>query len=827
MPDEPMRFGPIVIRPAERTISVGGRPVDVGARAFDVLLALAARRDRLVTRDELLDLVWPGVIVEEHNVTAQVSTLRRLLGPHVIATVPGRGYRFVAAVDEVPARDPDATATQCHNLPAMRTRFVGRDAEKAEIGRLLAHNRLLTLTGIGGSGKTRLAVEYARQATAGSFDDVWFVDLAPLTTDARVAHACASALGVADEGDAALPDRLASRVAIRRTLVVLDNCEHVRPGAAAVVDALLSGNDATTRVLATSREPLGVAGEQRLALLPLPLPSSDDVHEVSEADAVRLFVDRARLASPDFDVDAENAAAIAQICRRLDGIAFAIELAAARVPMLSVADIASRLDDRFRLLARGNSGVSRQRTLAATMQWSYDQLDATEQRVLRLLSVFAGGCSLEALAAIAGSADEYEALGLLTALYDKSLLVIERGVDASLASRPRYAVLETVRQYARERLDERDEGDAARTRHAEYFLRLAETAAPELVGPRQSQWMEVLGLEHENLVAAMSHCLDARASADPSWALRLAAATGRYWLFNEIELGCRLSLAALQRHRGGGHDAARFDTLRGLAGMYMHRGQGAAGLPHAREALALARQAGNAQWQAMAYNVMGTCLSRASDDAAALEHYERARDLAQSSGDVATLSAAVNNIANVDFAHGRLDEAQRGFSQALRLAREARNVRSSLIYLDNLIRTTVASKRFADALAHATEAERLLRDVGEDALKLELLEVAAALASGRGQHAIAARWWGFACPRFLDEGYRRPPEDEAALRRSLSASRDALGHEAFERNQTTGRTLDIASAMRELRAWLEAAARPGDGSRPARARPRPEPGNRV
>ena len=816
--EEPLHFGPIVIRPAERSVSVDGRPVAVGARAFDVLLALATRRDRLVSREALLEAVWPGVIVEEHNITAQISTLRKLLGPHVIATVPGRGYRFVAAADQVHTTAAGAVAAQRNNLPPARTRFIGREAEIAQIRQLLAANRLVTLTGIGGSGKTRLAIECARQLADEGFDDVWFVDLAPLTTPERVAQACASAMGLA-VNEEALHDRLAAHAASRRALIVLDNCEQVRAGAAALATALASGNDATTRVVATSREPLGVAGEQLFPVRPLSLPSTDGVAEVGEADAVRLFVDRVRLALPDFDVDAANAGAIAEICRRLDGIALAIELAAARMPLLSVADIAARLNDRFRLLTHGSTAIARQRTLAATMQWSYDQLGADEQRVLRLLSVFSGGCALDALAAVAGIADEYEALDLLAALYGKSLLVIERGIDAEGASRPRYGMLETVRQYARERLDEHGEGEAARTRHAEFFLRLAETAAPHLNGPLQSRWMALLRLEHENLAAALGHCVGERAGVDPSWGLRLAAASSRYWLFNEVELGCALTLAALERSSDVDDNAARFETLRGLAGMYMHRGHGLAGLPHARAALALARRAGNLQWQAMALNVVGTCLNRATDAAAALEHYEEARRLAQASGDTATLSAVLNNIANMEFARGRLDAAERGFADALQLAQGAGNVRSALIFLNNLIRTTVAARKHAVAHRYAIEAERLLRSVGEDALKLELLEVAAGLASIGGDHASAARWWGFACQRFVDQGYRRPAEDQAALDRASAEARRALGAAAFEQAHATGQALDTATAMSELRTWLEA--------RPQALPPRPEAGNRV
>jgi predicted ATPase/DNA-binding winged helix-turn-helix (wHTH) protein len=791
-----------VISPAGRAVSVDGQPVPVGARAFDLLLALAQRRDRLVGRDELLDLVWPGVVVEEHNITAQISALRKLLGPQVIATVPGRGYRFVAAADEASAAAPaSGEEERRHNLPDARTRFIGRDAVLADIERLLAQSRLLTLTGIGGSGKTRVALECGRRLLADGAFDVWFVDLAPLTAPERVAFACANVFGVADGAEESLLERLTTHLAGRPVLLVLDNCEHVRTGAAALVDALLARAPGT-RVLATSREPLAVAGEQLYPLRPLSLPATDDVDDVRAADAVRLFVDRARLAWPEFEVDAANAAAVADICRRLDGIALAVELAAAQLPLLSVFDIAGRLKDRFRLLMRGTSAAARQQTLVATMQWSYDQLEPAEQRMFRLLSVFAGGCTLDAAMALAGIADEYEALGLLSGLYGKSLLVIEFHADADGRSRPRYGMLETVRQYARERLGDRGEAEAALTRHAGIFLQLAEQAAPHLDGPQQSWWMKRLRAEHENFAAAMHHCAD-HVSADPTWALRLAAASGKYWLFNEVDLGCRLARAALARAGADVDTPARFHTLRALAGMHMHRGQGEAGLLHAREALALALRAGNLEWQAIAHNAIGTCLMRADAEEDSLLHYQQARALALASGHTATLSSVANNIANIDFRAGRLDDAERGYSQALHLARAQGNVRAVLIFLHNLIRVTVAARKHAEAHDFAAESEELLRDVGEDVLKLELLEVTAGLASILGEHPVAARWWGYAYQRYLDQGYVRPTVDEAQLQRLLAASREAMGAAAFDKAAAVGRALDLAAAMRELRSWLE------------------------
>jgi predicted ATPase/DNA-binding winged helix-turn-helix (wHTH) protein len=796
--DPPLRFGRFEIVPAERTLKVDGRPAALGARAFDLLLVLARRRESLVTKEELLDAVWPGLVVEEHNIAAQVSSLRKLLGPGAIATVAGRGYRFVAATDRQPADARDDAAAHrppSHHLPEQRTRFIGREAELAEMTRLLSQARLLTLTGIGGCGKTRLALQCAQQQLDAFPDGVWFVDLAPLREPDRVAAVCAATLQLG-EGDSPTPARVAGPLAERHALVVLDNCEHVHEGAAALVDAVLSC-PGRTRVLATSRERLGVAGEQLYPVRPLSLPRTGDLDDVRAADAVRVFVDRARLVMPEFDVATSNAGAIVDVCRRLDGIALAIELAAARVTVLSVPEIADRLEDRFRLLTGGASATERHQTLMATMRWSHELLAPEEQRMLRRLSVFAGGCSLDAAAAVGDAADDYEALRLLSALHDKSLVTVERG-----AGRPRYGMLETVRQYAHRQLEDQGEADDARRRHAEHYLRLAEAAAPHLRGSQQSVWMARLRDEHENLVAAMTWFTQERARGDPEGGLRLAAASGRYWLFNEVELGCRLLLQALSRAAHGVASAARCQTLLSLAAMHMHRSQGDVGVQHARAALVAARHLGAVEWQAMALNGIGACLTTQGDEEAGLRYYEQARDLARANHCAVPLASALNNIATSDFRHGRLQSAQRGLRDALHLERAAGDIRSTSMTLHNLIRALVAGRQHEEAHASAVEAELLLRGVGEDALKLELLEVVAGLASSRGEHRVAARLWGATRQRFTDAGYRRPVEDEAQLERLAAQSRQALGDAAFEQHESAGRALDVDMAMSEMRAWL-------------------------
>lgn len=803
---QPLRFGRFEISPAERVLRVDGQPAAVGARAFDLLLTLAQRRDRLVGRQELLDLVWPGVVVEEHNITAQISCLRKLLGPQVIATVPGRGYRFVATPDAPPIEAKplgSSAASPSDNLPEQRTRFIGREAALADLARLLAQTRLLTLTGIGGCGKTRLALQLAQERRTDFPDGAWFIDLAPLRESERVSAACAAALGLAAEPELPAADRIAAHLRARQALLVLDNCEHVRAGAAALADAVLTC-PGRTRIVATSREALAVAGEQVYPVRALSLPGTTDLDDVCSAEAVRVFGDRARLRSPEFEVDAGNAAAVVDICRRLDGHALAIELAAARVTMLSVSEIAARLPDRFRLLTGGVSAAARQQTLAATMQWSYDLLGPAESHMLRCLAAFAGGCTLEAAAAVAQSSDEYAALALLTALHDKSLLVVERGRGEG-GGRPRYRMLETVRQYAQQRLDEGGDGDAVRTRHAGYFLALAETAAPFLRGPQQSSWMARLHEEHENLVLAMAWSAREQATDDPQHGLRLADATAWYWLFNEVELGCRLLLAALARDHGRVDSAVRCRTLLKLSAMYMHRGRGEEGLPHAREALAIARRQGQLECQAMALNGIGACLGNADTDeeAASLRCFEQARDLAEAAACAQPLASALNNIATIEFRQGKLASAEGGFRQALHLGRAQGDIRSTLIFLHNLIRVLVAARKHEDGRACAVEAELLLRGVGEDVLKLELLEVSAGLASIRGEHERAARFWGVATQRFTEAGYRRPTEDQTQLEGLSAGTRRVLGDAAFERAEAGGRALDLDAAMRELRLWLE------------------------
>jgi predicted ATPase/DNA-binding winged helix-turn-helix (wHTH) protein len=803
--DTPLRFDHFELHPAERVLRVRGEPVALGSRAFDLLLALAQRHERLVTKQELLDLVWPGLVVEEHNIATQISTLRKLLGAGAITTLPGYGYRLTAVrgtTPGVPAVSPvpSKPSPPRHNLPEPRTRFIGREAALADLAHLLPSTRVLTLTGIGGCGKTRLALQFAQQQLAAFADGVWFVDLAPLKDAERVVSACAAVLGLREEGDLPLKQRLLEHLTACRTLLLLDNCEHVIDGVVEVVEALLSGGTGSTgtTILATSREGLGVAGEQIYPVRSLSLPATMHLSAVQGAESVRVFVDRARLALPDFEVGPDNAASIAEVCRRLDGIALAIELAAARVPMLPVAEIAARLDDCFRLLTGGSRALPRHQTLHAAMRWSYELLAPSEQRLLRQMSVFAGGWTLRAAVEVGQVADEFEALALLTALHDKSLLVVDRCETGGV---PRYRMLETVRQYAMEQLQERGEVEDARGRHAAHFVGWAESAEPHLRGPDQDDWISRFQQEHENLIAALNWCSDGPVDAQAG--LRLASATNFYWIWNGVEQGYRLTLAALVHDVAAADTPARVGALCAAAHLSLFRGRYEESLDHAQKALAAARRIGAPQPLAQALDELGSALNTQGRIDEALQCHEEALALARQLGNARWMSRLLNGLAESRRGAGQLDEAEKHYREALAVARAQGGRLGIVVTLNNLIRVQVAKGRPELARALAQECLPLVRG---QKVGVDLLEASVGLAACLAEHERAARFWGVADQTLKAWGYRHQPVDTEHTAPWIARSRRALGDAAFEAAEAAGRVLSFDAAILELEQWLDRAA---------------------
>jgi len=414
------------------------------------------------------------------------------------------------------------------NLPIQLTSFVGREPELRELAAALRQSRLVTIAGASGLGKTRLALELARNTLPDHPDGAWFASLAGVTDPAQVPREVATALGLREQYGSSVSEALPAHVGARQLLLVLDNCEHLLDACARLIEGMLR-DCAGMRVLATGHEPLRVPGERVWRIAPLALPGSENgwtsFERVAEAEAIRLFRARAGLVQPQFALTPVNAEAVAGICRRLDGIPLAIELAAARTEMMSVDDILTRLEDRFRLLTGGSrTALPRHQTLRAALDWGHQLLNAEEGRLFRRLSVFAGPFELAAAEAVGAAADlPAEAVfGHLAGLVDKSLVVPAAGPDG----RTRYRMLETVRQYAAERLAHSGEGDETRRRHADHFLAVAEVAAAFERRPGQAEWLARLEFDHEDLRAALLWC---RAHDHERWT-RLALALAWFWL---------------------------------------------------------------------------------------------------------------------------------------------------------------------------------------------------------------------------------------------------------------------------------------------------------
>jgi predicted ATPase/class 3 adenylate cyclase/DNA-binding CsgD family transcriptional regulator len=503
-----------------------------------------------------------------------------------------------------------------NNLPTQLTSFVGRDAELAELGQALAEARLVTLTGAGGSGKTRLALHAAAAVADRHGDGVWWVELAPVSSPEAVPYAVVRTFGLVEEEDRSPTQTLCEQLAGFDVLVVLDNAEHVLEPCAQLTEALL-GAAPGLRVLVTSREPLGVPGE-----LTWRVPSLDD------AAAARLFVERAAEVRPGFRAEGPDAEAVTQICHRLDGLPLAIELAAARVRMMPPARIAAALDDRFRLLTGGGRTVlPRQQTLETSVAWSHDLLDDAEKALLRRLSVFAGGFTLEAAESVCadGIVDAYGVLEILSRLVDKSL------VQADVAEgEGRYRLLETIRVYSQGKLVEAGEGDTTRDRHRDYFLALAERAEPELVLRDGPVWLDLLERERDNLFSAAEWC-DATAAHEPF--LRFVTALTLFFeLRSHLAVGGRWFARALSRDEGPSAQRAR--ALWGAAHVAIYGGDFEALGRYAPEALAMAEEVGDEPALCRALNTNGLATSWLGGDLdRGREMLERSAALGRTLGD--------------------------------------------------------------------------------------------------------------------------------------------------------------------------------------------------
>jgi predicted ATPase/DNA-binding winged helix-turn-helix (wHTH) protein len=546
-----IEFGRFRIVPHRREVLAEGRPLELGGRAFDVLMALIEASGAVVSTDALMNRVWPDRIVEENNLHAQISALRRAFGADrdLIRTIAGRGYQFTgeirtiaarpnaqaAAVPPLPAFTPSRPPT---NLPEPVSELIGRDAELDEILGLAASHRLVTLAGAGGIGKTRLAFAAARQLLPRFADGVWIVELAPLAEAGLVSVTVAGAVALELAGGPVSAKQVANALRGKQLLLVLDNCEHLIDAAAMMAEALLHANAAAS-VIATSREPLKAEGEWVYSVPPLTVPAADadGADDLLRYGAVRLFVERARAVNPHFVPGRRVLATVAAVCRRLDGIPLAVELAAARTAVLGVEELAAGLHNSLQLLTGGQrTALPRHQTLRATLDWSYGLLAERERMILRRLAVFAGGFTLAGAAAIAGDQAELEGaiFGDVAELVEKSLVVAEGRVPE-----PRLRLLETTRAYAFEKLSESGELTAIKRRHALFFRDLLGSATSDQADNAST---EAYPAEIDNIRAALAWAFSP--AGDAVIGVALAAASAPTWIEMALLSECRGWMAA-------------------------------------------------------------------------------------------------------------------------------------------------------------------------------------------------------------------------------------------------------------------------------------------
>jgi predicted ATPase/DNA-binding winged helix-turn-helix (wHTH) protein len=811
----------------------------LGARAVAVLAALVERPNEYVQKASILDSAWPGVVVEESNLAVQISSIRRVLahapgGERWVETLARRGYRFVGPVSEVCGSLPKGTSGERpnSNLPEPLTSFVGRERELVEIKRLLPDTRLLTLVGIGGIGKTRLALQAAAEVLAAYRDGVWLVDLAPLVDPALVPSAVAQVLGVRETAGKPLVETLCNQAKGRQLLLLLDNCEHLLGASAGLADAMLRAAAGLT-IIATSREPLRVAGEQTYALATLSLPDPAATGEgVARSEAVQLFMDRAQRQQPGFALTADRIPAVAQLCIRLDGIPLALELAAARLRSLSIEQINARLDDRFRLLTGGaHTALPRQKTLRATLDWSYDLLAEQERAVLRRLAVFAGGFTLEAASAVAsdGGIDEFAAIDVLSQLVARSLVVADMG-----NAETRYRLLETTRTYALEKLAEAAETDAIQRRHAQHFRVRFDRAPDGWWRLSDENWSATYLPELDNVRTALEWGLGAR--GEPAIGIALAGASHPMWI--ELSLyaeGVKRLEAALARvgpetpamdrarlwkglgtlwgdskaaekavaaHERAADLFAKLDDPLDLGHALVQMGQMLAHLGRLEEARRIYEQAFPILERAAVprawghyYRALGTLEKRMGEPAAARAHNQRALQFYESAGAERHVLSILTNQADLTWAYGNLDEALQATLEAVAHLRKSPRARKNSVGtgLVNLAGIHVERGELREALAAGRDGLPLLREVGMAWSMIDHLALRAALA---GHLAIAALLSGYSDAAHAANKWSREPNEARAHKRLQELLREKLAAEELEQHLSQGRTMSDDEACR-------------------------------
>jgi predicted ATPase/class 3 adenylate cyclase/Tfp pilus assembly protein PilF len=684
---------------------------------------------------------------------------------------PERVYQLVhpALRSEFPALR--SLASTPNNLPQQLNSFIGREREMAEVRALLAANRLVTLLAMGGVGKSRLSIQLGADVLDDFPDGVWLVELAPISDGSDVARATAAVLGVKEEAGGGALEALAAFVRDRALLLILDNCEQVVRGAAAMTKRLLQAG-ASLKVLATTRDPLQIAGESvyHLATLSVPADRESRPEQLARHASVQLFLDRATAAQPAFRLTETVAGPVGEICRRLDGIPLALELAAARARSIPVATIAARLDQRFKLLTTPDQTVlPRQRTLRALIDWSHDLLDERERTVFRRLAVFAGGWTLEAAESIAAGevVRDVDVVDVLSSLVEKSLVTME-------ADSGRYRMLDTVRHYADERLGDSGERDIIRARHLSFFAELAEQARPHLTGRSQATWLVRLDADRDNLLAAHEEgCSSDRHLAA---ALKIARGTRFYW-FNrgQPSKGLQFYLDLLQCGEAVLGERDRCRVLFGAGQFCYHLGRHAEARRYLAECLALAERTGDEVVLAAVLQPLGLTCLESGDLASARAYLEAALERARAGTNQREVLASLTALAMMNILEGDIERGAPEVEEALGIARATGDDESTARCLINGAVLDLRAGRKDRARERLREAVDIARRQNSHSLLQYVLDGCLALAAAGEDWPAAAACYRLSERLLQQMGRRRERFDNAVLESALQAVRARPG----------------------------------------------------
>jgi len=765
-----------------------------GGDAFGAAVNKAAR---------IMSLAHPGQVLVSQAVEALVpQTPNNSVALRKVGTVRLKGIAAAERIYQVlhpsiPDRFPVLRSQERAptNLPEPTTRLVGRSKERSVAKALLRKHRLVTLTGIGGIGKTRLALEVAREVSEQYLDGVWWVELAPIASPENVAQAIASVLALKEEPGVPLIDSVVRHLADRACLMILDNCEHLIRACTDFSESLLS-IAAKAKVLATSREPLHITGECVLAVPPLVTPTERQaLKELSKSAAVRLFVDRAKAARPSFRLSQHNARAVGAICRQVDGLPLALELAAAQIRALSEWEIARQFSER--LLAQSAPGpttAARQRTLRAMMDWSYDLLQNEEQPLFRRLAVFSGTFSLRAATEVCAERNDPKFLQRFMQLVDKSLVV-------SHPEDERYSMLQPVREYSFERLTHEGEVEEVRSRHLAFFLTLAEKARPELLGAAQAERLRLLDFEQANVVAAFNSA--AEESVPCEFGLRLVIALDKYWTIRGLlRLGYGLAIGVLNTPRMRDATRLRSGALLATAWMACIMGRYAEALVFLNESLAISRALGDVENAMNALQGLAMAALGLGDSAAAREHCEEALGAARSAGTERRVMGTLAVLTEVLRVQGDSAAAERSCQEALKLARDNSENEATAVSLLNLASLAMLREDADQARDLLNEALVIVKEHGLVRAGQLALDVCAAWAAGQGKPKEAIKWYGASSALADKLGVQRAPADEAFLNPRVARARAELGEEVYTAALADGRLIDDDEIFAVASEWL-------------------------